>query len=164
MVEKVDVVALADDGPGNPETVVVFPSDLLGNPADPIVPMDVTLEVGPALQLVAPDNDNDLQRETVTLDSAAIVSIAVDDAGGSGDGGSGNRISAIVDDIITASVLIELTEGVEAPPVPTATATPADSTATPAATPTSEPDEDDEAGSNLEDDDGDDAEDDNSDD
>lgn len=87
-VEPLTGLALADDGPGNAVTLVLFAADRLGNPTDPgAAPMVVELTVGPGLALSAPDADGDPRRETVTLVDAEALSLTLDDAGGAGDGG-----------------------------------------------------------------------------
>ncbi len=111
VVETVPALALADDGPGNPATLLLFIADRLGNPTDTAGATTVVVEVGPALALIAPDTDGDLRRESIVLQGPRGASIVVDDAGGSRDGGAADRITAVIGGVPTDSVRATFTAG-----------------------------------------------------
>ncbi len=111
VVEVVDALSMPDDGNGHATTLLLFAADLLGNPTDPVGDMVVTLELGPALALVEPDTDGDPQHEPVVLRTGRSVVLSVDDTGGPGDGGSGDRVTALVDGIPTDSLRIAFAPG-----------------------------------------------------
>lgn len=104
LIESVAALGLADDGPGNGRTILVFAADLLGNPADVASPIDVVVETGPTVSITSPDSDSNPQREVLELSSAAAVPVTVDDAGGAGDGNPDEVVLATVLGVPTSSV------------------------------------------------------------
>lgn len=136
-------VSIPDDGPGNGASFALFAADLLGNPTDPPPGgMQVVLEAGPGLAILSPDNDADPQRESIALADARAVNVVIDDAGGAADGPASARLTAVVGDAPTSSVLVTLIGGGVLVPTntPTATGTPTPtSTTAPAATATETP-------------------------
>jgi len=101
-------IALADDGPGDAVTVLVYAADLLANPTDPAAALGVALEVGGALRIATPDSDGDPRRETVTLASAASVAITLDDSGAAGDFSGPDRLIATVGGVPTAALDVQV--------------------------------------------------------
>lgn len=82
LLEEVEPLGLASDGPGGAAALDCFITDRLGNPADPPPGgYAVTLEAGPRLRIVSPDTDGNTQVEPLTFTSAAAAVIIVDDAG-----------------------------------------------------------------------------------
>jgi hypothetical protein len=111
-VEQVDALSLADDGPGNGVTLMVFPADRLGNPTDPAQPATtVVLHGGTGLAITAPDSDGDPLQETITFTTAEAVAVTLDDTGGSGDSGAITDLVATVDGAPTAAVRITIGTG-----------------------------------------------------
>jgi hypothetical protein len=116
LVESVDALDLPNDGPGGTATLTVFLADLLGNATDPDAGgTPVVVEAGPSLRIVTPDTDGDPHRETLPFATAASATLAVDDAGGAGDGAADDRIVAHVGGVPVASVRVTLT-GAMTPP------------------------------------------------
>ncbi|MFN8642446.1 MAG: hypothetical protein U0802_12645 [Candidatus Binatia bacterium] len=111
-VEPVSALALADDGPGNAATVLVFPADRLGNPADPAAPSTtIVLTGGAGLRITAPDRDGDPLRETLTFTSAEAVPVTLDDTAGSADSGAVTDLVASLDGAPSAALRITIGSG-----------------------------------------------------
>lgn len=111
-VERVDALAIADDGPGNGATVLVFPADRLGNPADPAPPSTtVVLRGGAGLAIAAPDSDGNPLQETITFTSAEAVAVTLDDTGGGGDSGAVTDLVATIDGVPSAAVRFTIGTG-----------------------------------------------------
>lgn len=86
LVMPVDRAMLAADGAASQLSLRVLPVDLFGNVADPAAPVAVTLQLSGPASIVSPDTDGNPGTETLSLASAAGVSIVVDDAAaGTGD-------------------------------------------------------------------------------
>ncbi len=112
LVESVDALSLPADGPGNAQTLVVFPVDQQGKPADP--PADgltITLETGSGLRIVAPDTDSDPSSETITFTSPAYVTVTIDDSGRALATNATDTLVALTDEIPTAQVVFTITPG-----------------------------------------------------
>lgn len=119
LVEPVDTLAIVPDGPGNGETVLTFPADLLGNATDPPVGgLTIDFEVDAGLAITAPDGDGDLRRETVTFTTASAIELTIDDTGGPG---GVNRLVALRDGVPTASLRVDLPDGGALDPMETKT-------------------------------------------
>ncbi|HSP96062.1 MAG TPA: hypothetical protein VL049_02305 [Candidatus Dormibacteraeota bacterium] len=111
-VERIDALSLADDGPGNGVTLMLFPADRLGNPADPALPATtVVLHGGVGLAIISPDSDGDPLQETIRFTSAEAVTVTIDDTGGSGDSGAITDLVATVDGAPSAAVRITIGTG-----------------------------------------------------
>lgn len=112
LVESVDALSLPADGPDNSQTVLVYPADLFGNPTDPPAGgLVITLQVGPALSIVAPDTDGDPRSETIVFDSPAYVAVTVDDAGVPRTTSATDRLVAVHDGVPTGRVTFMITAG-----------------------------------------------------
>ncbi len=122
LLDRASSLALPDDGPGNGATVFVYPADRLGNPADPSSPLTVEIEASPGLAIVAPDTDADPSRESLTLDTAASLAIAIDDAGVAGDSIGSARLVASAAGRPSAAIDVTLGGGGGPAPLPWATA------------------------------------------
>lgn len=90
-------IAIAADAGASVRVIRLLPVDLLGNVADtPPGGLPVTLTAAGSVRIVAPDGDADETRETLTLGSAAGVTVTIDDAAEPGaariDVTSGTRI------------------------------------------------------------------------
>ena len=108
----VDALSLADDGPGDGATVLVFPADRLGNPADPALPSTtVVLHGGTGLKITSPDSDGNPLQETITFTTAEAVAVTLDDTGASADSGAITDLVATVDGVPTAAVRITIGTG-----------------------------------------------------
>jgi hypothetical protein len=117
VVESIDLLTLADDGPGNGVGLWVFPADLLGNAADPLAPLQVTLEVGPALRISSPDSNGDPRTEDLVFSGPQAMPIVIDDAGVAGDGASGQYLTALVGGVPSTALRADLTGSIG--PLPT---------------------------------------------
>ena len=112
LAEPIDALSLADDGPGNGATVLVFPADRLGNPADPALPSTtVVLHGGTGLKITAPDSDANPLQETITFTTAEAVAVTLDDSGASADSGAITDLVATIDGVPTAAVRITIGTG-----------------------------------------------------
>jgi len=87
LLEAVEEIALADDGPGQSVTVWLVATDSVGNPADPSAPLTLDLEVGPRVRIVQPNLDSDESRESVVVTTGAAIPIVIDDTTGLSGGG-----------------------------------------------------------------------------
>ena len=112
LLEDARALTLPADGPGNTETILVYPADLVGNPTDPPPGgLGVSLEVGDGLRLVAPDTDGDPRREPLVLTSAAPIAVVVDDAGGARPNGGSDALLVLSAGAPTAVVTVAITPG-----------------------------------------------------
>jgi hypothetical protein len=108
VVQAIDLLVLDDDGPGNGSDLWVYPADLLGNAADPLIPLAVTLEVGPALRISSPDTNGDPRTEDFVFSGPEALPITVDDAGGANDGASGQYLTALVGGVPSTALRADL--------------------------------------------------------
>ena len=121
-VEAVEAIALVDDGPGHGRTVVLFPSDRLGNPTDPgTAPLTVELQASPGLAITAPDSDGDPRHETITFTTATAAELTLDDGGGAG-GGSSERLTVSAAAAPRAWMRVDLSPGAGLQPLGSAAA------------------------------------------
>lgn len=112
VVEPVFATNLADDGPGNAATLLVYPADVLGNQADPPPGGgSVRLSASANLRIVAPDTDGDPQHETIAFGAAGFALVTLDDAGGAGDGGATGRVVATLDGATAGSLRVDFGNG-----------------------------------------------------
>lgn len=82
LVESVAAIALASDGSATRADLVLMPSDLVGNPADPPPPGEtIILQATPSIRIASPDTDLDPSREEITFTTSRFVRIAIDDTG-----------------------------------------------------------------------------------
>lgn len=103
LVEPVDSLILADDGPGNGRTIAVYAADRFGNATDADTPVTVVLETTPGLTITSPDADSDPHHETILFDGAGYTPVTLDDSGTASDGGD-QRLLALVDGVPTAAL------------------------------------------------------------
>src|SRR5262245_28104630 len=130
LLEALATAEVADDGPGNPTHVRLVPVDLLDNVTDPPAGATVVLVAGPGLTIAAPDTDGDPSRESIVVDTAAGIDVALDDAGTAGDAPAGTTLTAFVDGFPLADLAVSLTAGgVAAATTTTSTTTSTTSTA-----------------------------------
>lgn len=93
LFEPLESIDVPDDGPGGAVHARLVPADALDNVTDPPPGTTATLVAGPGLAIVSPDTDGDSAREAVPVAGAAGIDVALDDAGASGDSGSGATLT-----------------------------------------------------------------------
>ena len=112
LLEGVDAIALASDGPGGGITVDVFVTDRLGNATDPPPGgYSVTIEAGPRLRIVSPDTDGDPHSEPLVFTSAAAIGLVVDDAGVPASAPVVDHVLAVRGGVSVASLRADLAVG-----------------------------------------------------
>jgi hypothetical protein len=91
---------------------------------------------GPGLATTAPDTDGDPERETVSLPSAAGVTVTVDDGGGTNDSGAASQIAVVMNGVPVESLAVQLTPGSGGSTTPTTLPTTTTTTTLPTTTTT----------------------------
>ncbi|MBI3783882.1 MAG: hypothetical protein HY270_10820 [Deltaproteobacteria bacterium] len=112
LIAAVDSISLPADGPGNTQTVLVYPADLLGNPTDPPSGgLNIVLEASPGLKIIAPDSDGDPRREPITFGSASYSTVVLDDAGLAVNGTANEYLVAVRSGVPTGRLDVTISAG-----------------------------------------------------
>jgi hypothetical protein len=136
LLEPRSSISLADDGAGGGVPVQLVPVDGLDNVTDPAPGTAATVVAGPGLAITAPDTDGDPDRETVSLASAAGVTVTVDDGGGTNDSGAASQIAVVMNGVPVESLAVQLTPGSVESTTPTTLPTTTTTTTLPTTTTT----------------------------
>ncbi len=128
LIEPLDSIDLADDGPGGGVRVRLVPLDVLDNVTDPPAGTTAILLAGPGLAITSPDTDTNPARETVALPTAAGLEITLDDTGGSRDSGTASVLTIVTAGVPGATLEVRFAGG--GPGLPTTTTTTTGTTTT----------------------------------
>jgi hypothetical protein len=92
-LEILNQLIVPDDGAGNPTVLRIVALDQLGNVTAPATATSVEVRTRNSVRIVSPDTDADPFRETVLVQDARGVEIALDDWGGAFDDRNHDRLT-----------------------------------------------------------------------